>query len=320
MKYFAKVVLFFLIAAAGFVLLRYFNWFTPKEPLDFSGEKTVTVSDNGLEHKMTTKAPDVGAALTENNIQTGEKDEIIPPRETAVFPGMNIIINRQARVKIYADGKVLEKTTLTKTVSAALAESDIALGHADEADPHPETRLSDGLEIKITRVNTEEITEEEPIDFETVEKKDKQVDWGLKKITKEGEKGVREVSYKITYKNGKETKRVKLASKITKKPVAEVVSIGTRLNIGKSKTGIASWYNADLDECASRDHPPGTWLRVTSIANGKQVFVRVAGYGPQEGTGKLIDLDNKSFKQIASLGQGVVRVKVEEILNKNFKP
>jgi rare lipoprotein A len=58
----------------------------------------------------------------------------------------------------------------------------------------------------------------------------------------------------------------------------------------------------------------GTWLRVTNRENGKRVFVVVNDYGPQRGTGKMIDLDKVAFQKLASIGKGVIEVKVEEIL------
>jgi rare lipoprotein A (peptidoglycan hydrolase) len=232
---------------------------------------------------------------------------------------MLITINRQARIIIDADGEKREITTLSKTVVDALAESKVFLAPVDEIEPGLDTKIGDGQEIRVTRKNTEVVTIEEPIEFSVVKQKDNLVDWGEKTISQEGEEGIREITYRIDYENGKETKRVKLASKITKKPVTQIEKTGTRLKVGKADTGIASWYNAGLYECAHRTFPRGTWLRVTNSANGKQVYVKVAGYGPQAGTGKLIDLDNKAFKEIAPLGQGVVKVKVEEILSKGFK-
>jgi rare lipoprotein A len=53
---------------------------------------------------------------------------------------------------------------------------------------------------------------------------------------------------------------------------------------------------------------------VTNRDNGKQVIVQVNDYGPMASTGKIIDLDSVAFKKIGTLGQGVVSVKVEEIL------
>lgn len=293
--------------------------FPQKRTLDFGGEKIITIDDEGLNYKLTTTAVTVGELAGIINPNLSEEDEVIPARNIQVLPGMLITINRQARIIIDADGEKREITTLSKTVVDALAESKVFLAPVDEIEPGLDTKIGDGQEIRVTRKNTEVVTIEEPIEFSVVKQKDNLVDWGEKTISQEGEEGIREITYRIDYENGKETKRVKLASKITKKPVTQIEKTGTRLKVGKADTGIASWYNAGLYECAHRTFPRGTWLRVTNSANGKQVYVKVAGYGPQAGTGKLIDLDNKAFKEIAPLGQGVVKVKVEEILSKGFK-
>lgn len=320
MKKIVKIVLPITVVVLISIVLAKFVLFPKQRELDFGGEKNIIILDNGLDYKLTTKATTVAELAGIINPNLSEGDEIIPARNTTIFPGMLISINRQAVVKIVVDGENLEKFTLTKTVSEVLAENDIALSPVDLVEPDPETRISDGLKIEITRKNTEEVTEEEPIEFTEIKQKDSKVAWGEKEISQKGEEGVRETTYEVDYENGKEVKRIKLSSRITRKPVNQVVKIGTKLELGKAASGIASWYNADLNECASRDYPPGTWLRVTNSANGKQIFVRVAGYGPQAGTGKLIDLDNQAFKQLAPLGQGTCKVKVEAVLSKGFKP
>jgi len=312
------LVCLMIIGAAGFFVYR--NKIFPKKALDFSGEKKITVSDNGLAHEITTKSKDVAGVLAENNIQLAEKDEVVPAQKTDIYPGMNILINRAANVKIAVDDENREIRTLSKTVGDVLNAESIELAPQDQVDPALDTPLQNDLDIIITRIKYEEITEDENLDFKELEQKDSKVDWGTKVVSQEGEKGVRETVYKVHYENGEEVARTKISTKITKAPVTQITKIGTKLKIGKSDSGIASWYNADLNECASRDYPPGTWLRVTNLSNGKIAYARVAGYGPQKGTGKLIDLDNKTFKQIAPLGQGTCRVKVEQILSRGFKP
>jgi len=322
MKNLAKVILLLEIGFFVFLFVTKFSLlaFLSKKTLNFNGEKSITINDDGLEYQTLTAAQDVAGAIVQKNIDLSNQDEIIPAKNTEVLPGMFIFINRPASIKISVDAKNIEKQTFAKTVFDALAESSVTLSHLDKTEPALETRLSNKLEITVTRIKTEEVTNEEPIDFQEVKQNDNQVDWGEKKITQTGEEGIRETTYRIDYENGEEVKRTKLASNITKSPVNQIVKIGTRLRIGKTDSGVASWYNAGKNECAYRTFSPGTWLRVTNQTNGRQVFVRVAGYGPQEGTGKLIDLDNAAFKKIAPLSQGTTKVKVEEILNKGFSP
>ncbi|MFH1182704.1 MAG: G5 domain-containing protein [Candidatus Moraniibacteriota bacterium] len=320
MKKIAKIVLPLAMVALLSVVLARFFLFPKQRTLDFSGEKTVTIDDEGLNYKINTRAKTVAELIGELKPGLSEKDELIPGRQTTILPGILITVNRQARINIAVDGKNFERFTLAKSVADALSENKVSLAPVDEIEPKLNTVISDGLIIAVTRKNTEETTVEEPIEFSVIKQKDSKVGWGEETVGQAGEEGIREVTYKIDYENGKEVKRVKLSSKITRRPTNKIVKIGTKLNVGKAASGIASWYNAGLNECASRDHAPGTWLRVTNSSNGKQIFVNVAGYGPQAGTGKLIDLDNKAFKQLAPLGQGTMKVKVEEVLNKGFKP
>jgi len=312
------LVCFVIIGTTAFFV--YQKKYASKKALDFSGEKKITVSDNGLAHEINTKSKDVAGVLAENNIQLSEKDEVVPAQNTDLFPGMNILINRAAKIKISVDGENREVRTLSKTVADALSAENVELAPQDQVEPAPDTPLQNDMEIAITRIKYEEESVDEDIDFKEIEQKDSKVGWGTEEVSQKGEKGIRETTYKVHYENGREVSRIKLSTRITKKPVTQIVKIGTKLKIGQSDSGIASWYNAGLNECASRDYPPGTWLRVTNLSNGKMTYVRVAGYGPQKGTGKLIDLDNKTFKQIAPLGQGTCRVKVEQILSKGFKP
>jgi len=54
---------------------------------------------------------------------------------------------------------------------------------------------------------------------------------------------------------------------------------------------------------------------VTNLSNGKRVEVVVGDHGPEEGTGRILDLERSAFEEIASLGAGTISVKVEEIAN-----
>lgn len=171
------------------------------------------------------------------------------------------------------------------------------------------------MNIKITRINFEEITVSEDIPFPTIEKEDNTVLWRKKEVKQPGETGLREKTYKITYTNGKETNRVLVGSKIIKSPVPQINVVGTKIIVGKTQTGTATWYtNGDDLTCASLDFPQGKYLRVTNRANGRSVIVQVNDSGPY-GKGRIIDLNKKAFQKIADLGAGVISVKVEEILN-----
>lgn len=289
--------------------------FSQKITLDFSGEKVIDVNDNGFHFLVSAKAATVDEFLQQQEVEIGSHDFLFPERDTKLIPGMEVSIARAVPVAIAVDGQEIRHHTFKGTVEEALREAGVTLSHLDKTSPQKEEAIEKDLEIVVTRINVEEVVETESIEFGTIEKQDKKLKWRKEEIEQEGIAGTKEVKYEITYKDGKQVSKEKLSTKIIEEATDKIVRIGTKVEVGKSKVGIASWYaHTGTMACASRMFPRGTWLRVTNRENGKQVFVVVNDYGPQRGTGKMIDLDSVAFKKLASLGKGVIEVKVEEIL------
>ena len=63
--------------------------------------------------------------------------------------------------------------------------------------------------------------------------------------------------------------------------------------------------------CASNYHKIGTKLLVTNPANNKSVVVRVNDTGGFKKYGRTLDLSRGAFLKIASLNQGIVKVKIQ---------
>ena len=308
-----KTLILFLIIFAFIAL--YFFWPFGKRNFDTGKSFAVEVSDNGMIFRTATNQENISEFLAEKNVVLGEKDYIFPSPDTKVFAGSRITIRRPVPVAIEVDGQKINLDTLGTSVRDAINEADITLSHADKVAPDINSLLKSDLGIKITRINFEEITASEDIAFQTVEKEDKTVLWRKKETKQKGEKGIREKTYKITYTNGKETNRQLLGSKIAKPPVSQIEVVGTKIIVGKTQTGAATWYtNGDGMTCASLDFAQGKYLRVTNRTSGKSVIVQVNDSGPY-GKGRVIDLNKKAFQKIADLGAGVINVKVEEILN-----
>ena len=91
--------------------------------------------------------------------------------------------------------------------------------------------------------------------------------------------------------------------------------------------GKATWYGAALQgnytasgeifdyhqmTAAHLTLPFGTIVEVTNLANGESIQVEITDRGPY-GPGRVIDLTSAAFKEIASLGAGVIYVQYEII-------
>ena len=92
-------------------------------------------------------------------------------------------------------------------------------------------------------------------------------------------------------------------------------------------SGIASYYghefagkrtaNGEIFNPASltaahRSAAFGSRIRVTNIANGRDVIVRVNDRGPWTG-GRIIDVSHAAAKQLGMLGSGTARVKLSAL-------
>lgn len=308
-----KVIITAIIA----ILLTFFakNYFLDKkEPFDFNrNKKNIILNDNGFEYFVSTNSNILEDFLKENEIILGEHDEIIPTPDSKIYPGINIEIRRAIKIKIEVDEKIIENWTLQKNIATTLSENGIILGRLDKVEPD---KLAPPREkIIVTRINVEEKIIPEDIDFKTTAKNDSKMGWREKKTEQKGEKGIREVKYKITYKNGKEISRVVLEKNIVKNPVPEIIIQGTYVKLGKSHSGQGTWYAFKGGLFAASPWLPiGSYAKVTNRTNGKSVIVQINDRGPT-GPGRIIDLDKAAFQKIASLGAGVINVKVEEVLN-----
>lgn len=317
-RIFQKKTLVILLLMAGLFSFKALAFFSGEKAaeMDFSGiPKTINLIDNGLLFDISTNASTVSDFLKEKDIKLNEHDRVIPDGETRITPGMNVEISRAVKIRIEADGKTINGYTLEKSISGALSENGITLGRLDKTVPDKNTPLSGDISIAVTRINIEEVVIPEDIDFKTITKSDSKLGWREKKTDQKGEEGVREVKYRITYKNGKEVSRVALEKNITKDPVPEIIIQGTYVKLGDKHTGMGTWYSFQGGlYAASPWLPIGSFAKVTNVSNGKSVIVEINDRGPF-GKNRILDLDKPAFQKISDLGAGVVSIKVEEVLN-----
>ena len=304
------LLLFFAIIA-----VLHFFWPFGKRKFAVLPPFSVAVADSGNYFSTMTSAATISDFFKEKKIALGEKDFIFPAPDTKIFPGTQIVLRRAIPIVIAADGKNIQLATTGRTVSDALSEANVSLSPVDKIAPDPSQTLSANLKIVVTRINIAEIAVDEDIPFQVVQKEDNTVLWKHNAVTQKGVNGTREKKYRVTYTDGKETNRVLIGTAVTQAPISEIDSIGTKIIVGKTQSGDATWYvNGDDLTCASLTFSQGKYLRVTNRANGKSVIVQVNDSGPY-GKGRVIDLNKKAFQKIGDIGAGIINVKVEEILN-----
>ena len=88
--------------------------------------------------------------------------------------------------------------------------------------------LKEGTKVVVERVETRKEKKTEEIAFSVETQKSSSMYVGSSKVTREGVNGSKEVTYQITYVDGKEESRKKVKEKVIKEPVSKIVTEGTK--------------------------------------------------------------------------------------------
>lgn len=278
--------------------------------------KDIVLIDQGLEFPFrAVTASTVGEFLRSQHLELREKETVFPTAEMALTAGMVIRIARTHDVTVQADGTKKTYAVLATSVADALAEANVTLDEDDIVKPERESVAARGTLITVTRVEIREEIVEKAVAFEKKVNEDDQLSWRKTVVTQKGEKGMDHLIYRVSSHDGKEVNRKLIRTERVKEPVTEITTQGTYVKLGKSHSGAASWYAWTGTMAAANPWlPKGSYVKVTNTENGKSVIVVINDRGPFV-PGRIIDLDKVAFAKIASIGAGVINVKMEEITN-----
>jgi rare lipoprotein A (peptidoglycan hydrolase) len=313
-----KIIPLVVLAIGGYILYQFVTPLFDDSRETFSLGRpmnaTVIVSDATYPFSF-----DAGLSVAEALRRAGfhfvDRDEIYPAADTLLLPGMNILWHPARSIKILVEGDEKAISAFVSTSEEIIAEAGIALDEDDIVVPARGVTVSDGMKIVITRVEIREETKETKIPFVMNSEEDSELSWRKKIVKQKGENGTKTTTYRVSYHNGKEVNRKTLSVEVTKEPVAEIVTQGTYVKTGKAHRGAASWYAWTGTMAAANPWlPKGSYVKVTNMDNGKSVIVVINDRGPFV-PGRIIDLDKVAFEKIASIGAGVINVKMEEIVN-----
>lgn len=193
-----------------------------------ASEWEVTVNDNGNIFTFKTAKTTVGEAVSEAGITLDIADIISPAPSTPISEATQILIRRAFDIQVEDMNGVVARRTAHATVGPALEDAGIFVDADDEVIPPVDSELTAGTTIKVTYVDIEEVTEQEDVGYEIIEKTTDEYGRGTKKTIKEGENGLANVTYRIISKNGVETAKEEVSREVLREPVAKVVAVGTK--------------------------------------------------------------------------------------------
>ena len=190
--------------------------------------RPLALTVDGVRSDVYTTALSVDGALdelgyrAENLVLSASRSERLP------LDGMDLSIATSKNVTVIADGQQHVVNTTAATAGDLLAEQGIALSPTDTTSLYAEQPLIDAMVLRVTRVQVNEVTEVQPVDFKSVETKDAEAFKGDRTVTRKGAEGERTITWRVTVTDGVETGREQVGTAVTKPAVDQQVSIGTK--------------------------------------------------------------------------------------------
>lgn len=188
----------------------------------------ITINNSGNSQLVHLAKGTVGDALKKAGITLADNEISVPSTDSEITEEMEINIYKTKTVSVTADGK-------TKDVKLALVNVYDALnfaGYKVDDDDIIITSHNENVEnissVTIQRVTYKTESSKEKIAFDTVKRNSDDVELGETKVKTEGKDGEKIVTREVKYIDGEKTSDKVVAEKTIKKPVDEVILVGTK--------------------------------------------------------------------------------------------
>ena len=163
--------------------------------------------------------------------------------------GMELTIATPKEIVLVNDGQERVVTTTAATAADLLAEHGITLSETDRTSLYPSQGLLHRMRLQVFRVQVSEATEATAIAHPVVETNDENAYVGQRTVSQDGVDGEQVATYRVTVTDGIETAREELSSTVTRQPVEEHVTLGTK----PRPSSALNW--AALADCESGGNP-----------------------------------------------------------------
>ncbi len=300
----------------------------------------VRLTIDGETTSVWTLSETVGEFLKKEGVQLRAEDKVSESMDEAIEENMDITIEKAFPVALKVGNEKREVWSTSTTVADFLKNEKVRLNKLDRVSPALSNRLTEESAVTITRVEKVTDVVEEPISYETIDRKDPSLEKGKEKVITEGQEGIMSKTYELTQENGKTISKKLVSEKMVKEKVDQVVAVGTKekkaavKNVSTSSSSsssaeeyhvTATAYTSGCNGCSGktatginlRANPNAKVIAVdpSFIPLGTKVYVEGYGYATAADTGgavsgKKIDVFVPSTADAYNWGVKTVKIKV----------
>ncbi|HEX8095274.1 transglycosylase family protein [Jatrophihabitans sp.] len=140
----------------------------------------------------------------------------------------NLSIASPKRVVIQVDRRTLTVTSAARTVGDALGHAMVFVGPSDRLSAPPASLVRDNQVIKVQRVRYASSVASVRVGFHKITRSDPNSYVGQSQLVSKGKPGLKRVTYRLTYLDGKLAGKVPVRTKVVSAPVDQVTRVGTK--------------------------------------------------------------------------------------------
>jgi uncharacterized protein YabE (DUF348 family) len=217
------------------------------------GRKLVVTID-GQEREYWTTALNVDEALAQLGLRADSARLSVSRSLPLGRQGLAMDLDTRKAVVLVVGGKQSSRVTYAGTVGELLDEVGVTPGAKDRLSAPLTKPLADGATIRLDRVTQQRVQTTRAVAFKTRSTTTSSLDKGTTKVTTKGKPGTAQITYLVTYVNGKATTRTVLTTVVVSRPVDQVQQVGTRAAAAMPSSGDGlNW--AALAKCESGGNP-----------------------------------------------------------------
>lgn len=185
--------------------------------------------------------------------------------ETKQTDNVSVVINNPKAYTISVDDNYFEVQSVHATVKDVLSDIGVTIEGKDYTYPTLDAKVSQGANIEVYSVKDIVETKQEPIPYEKIVRKNRNLDLGTEKIVQKGQEGLKEIQLAKEYVNGRLADEYVVNEEILNEPVSSIVEKGTKSLMVTSRgntpfkqaiTMSATAYDLSFESCGKYpDHP-----------------------------------------------------------------
>ncbi len=185
---------------------------------------------DGEEQKVWTTATTVHAALSQLGMRMSDAELSVSRSADIDRSGLAVDVTTAKSVTLkVADQKAEQHNVPAATVGELLKKVDAGVDRNDKVRPSRSSELTDRTRIVVTKLGTKtKRVPNEPIPAPVTKQEDDSMMAGETETVRSGTDGLRDVTYKMHFRNGDVVKREIVKSDVVRQPVATVVKVGTK--------------------------------------------------------------------------------------------